>query len=94
LYLATQGVRMILAVLALCAWHDAASARIARSHQRPLTILCLGRADARWLRHDENDLKDLDCLLRTVNGEAEDWRAELRRCLSASGAIRVAECEY
>jgi hypothetical protein len=40
----------------------------------------------------------LDCLLQTArdaNGAQDDqWQPELRRCLSASGVIRVADCQY
>jgi hypothetical protein len=93
-----QLVYVVLAALALCAWHDGGAARTKlpkRDSQRPPTILCLRAADVRLTTERGSDRKILDCLLQTANGAEDDqWQPELRRCLSASGVIRISECQY
>jgi len=89
---------VVLAALALCAWHDTAAARAKspkRESQRPPTILCLRPADAQLVRQEESDRKILECLLQAANGAEDDqWQPELRRCLSTSGVIRISDCQY
>jgi hypothetical protein len=91
-------LRVTLAALALCALHDPVVARSKtpkRESHRPLTILCLRPAHVRLAKEKGSDRKILDCLLQTANGAEDDqWQPELRRCLSASGVIRISDCQY
>jgi hypothetical protein len=98
---AAQVVCVAFAALASCAWHNDAAARtktVKRDGRQPPTILCLRPADTRRVREKESDRKILDCLLQTANdangAQGDQWQSELRRCLSTSGVIRVADCQY
>jgi hypothetical protein len=91
-------VGIVLAASAFCSWHDVAAARVKtpkRESQHPATILCLGPVEARAVHQKTSDRKILDCLLQTADSTGDDqWQAQFRACLSASGVIRAAGCEY